>query len=85
MGNMGNELYSSICQHIEQGHENAALLREFMVLMSVCHTVIPEQMSDGTIQYHASSPGMSIVYWFLITFAFILKHLNLLCIYLFHR
>ncbi|XP_034247125.1 probable phospholipid-transporting ATPase IA isoform X7 [Thrips palmi] len=45
-----------LMQHIEQGHENAALLREFMVLMSVCHTVIPEQMSDGTIQYHASSP-----------------------------
>ncbi|KAK3912291.1 putative phospholipid-transporting ATPase IA [Frankliniella fusca] len=43
-------------QHIDQNHENASLLREFLVLMSVCHTVIPEQMSDGVIQYHASSP-----------------------------
>jgi len=44
-------------QHIQQGHENAKLLHEFMVLMSVCHTVIPETTPDGTMQYHASSPG----------------------------
>lgn len=24
--------------------------------MSVCHTVIPEKLSDGTIVYHAASP-----------------------------
>lgn len=32
------------------------LLNEFMVMLSVCHTVIPEKV-DGNIIYHAASPG----------------------------
>lgn len=52
------------------------------MLMSVCHTVIPEQMSDGTIQYHASSPGKFLkVFQLLICLSFI--HFFLLYVYLF--
>lgn len=38
--------------------------------MSVCHTVIPEQMPDGTIQYHASSPGAILRYISYVKFIF---------------
>ncbi|KAK0176171.1 hypothetical protein PV328_000332 [Microctonus aethiopoides] len=34
---------------------SAAILHEFMVMLSVCHTVIPERIND-TIIYHAASP-----------------------------
>lgn len=36
--------------------EHAAVLHEFMVMLSVCHTVIPEKV-DNVIIYHAASPG----------------------------
>ncbi|XP_011147938.1 probable phospholipid-transporting ATPase IA isoform X5 [Harpegnathos saltator] len=35
--------------------EQAAVLHEFMVMLSVCHTVIPEKVDDSII-YHAASP-----------------------------
>ncbi|XP_011342314.1 probable phospholipid-transporting ATPase IA isoform X2 [Ooceraea biroi] len=35
--------------------EHAAVLHEFMVMLSVCHTVIPEKLDDSII-YHAASP-----------------------------
>lgn len=44
-------------QHIKEGHENADLLKELLVLLSVCHTVIPEKLPDGQYVYHAASPG----------------------------
>jgi len=31
-------------------------IREFLVLMSICHTVVPEKGDDGKLQYNASSP-----------------------------
>ncbi|XP_066589632.1 probable phospholipid-transporting ATPase IA isoform X4 [Prorops nasuta] len=34
---------------------HAAILHEFMVMLSVCHTVIPEKIDDRII-YHAASP-----------------------------
>lgn len=59
-----NEVYSIddisqsnlLVQHIQQGHKNATLLKELLVLLSVCHTVIPEKLPDGTTVYHAASP-----------------------------
>lgn len=36
--------------------EHASILHEFMVMLSVCHTVIPEKLDDSLI-YHAASPG----------------------------
>lgn len=35
--------------------KHATILNEFMVMLSVCHTVIPEKV-DGNIIYHAASP-----------------------------
>lgn len=39
--------------------KHASVLHEFMVMLSVCHTVIPEKIDDNII-YHAASPGKSI-------------------------
>ena len=36
--------------------EHAVILHEFMIMLSVCHTVIPEKLDDSVI-YHAASPG----------------------------
>lgn len=36
--------------------EHASILHEFMIMLSVCHTVIPEKI-DNYITYHAASPG----------------------------
>ncbi|XP_051154050.1 probable phospholipid-transporting ATPase IA isoform X2 [Leptopilina boulardi] len=35
--------------------KHAAILNEFMIMLSACHTVIPEKI-DNTIVYHAASP-----------------------------
>lgn len=35
--------------------KHAAILHEFMIMLSACHTVIPEKI-DNTIVYHAASP-----------------------------
>lgn len=35
---------------------HAAIVHEFMVMLSVCHTVIPEKINES-IAYHAASPG----------------------------
>lgn len=35
--------------------EHATVLHEFMVMLSVCHTVIPEKI-DNSLIYHAASP-----------------------------
>lgn len=61
---VGTDVYSAddtaqnnlLVQHVQQRHKNAPLLRELLVLLSVCHTVIPEKLPDGTTVYHAASP-----------------------------
>jgi phospholipid-transporting ATPase len=39
-------------------HEHAYVIQEFLTLLSVCHTVIPEHDDEnpGKITYQASSP-----------------------------
>ncbi|KAJ3191400.1 hypothetical protein HK101_007812 [Irineochytrium annulatum] len=41
-----------------KGHQTSHIVREFLTLLAVCHTVIPETSEDepGTIVYQASSP-----------------------------
>ncbi|XP_016843759.1 probable phospholipid-transporting ATPase IA isoform X4 [Nasonia vitripennis] len=64
-----SEMDSELIQDILQGRpknasqsssskkvKHAAILHEFMVMLSVCHTVIPEKFEDGSIIYHAASP-----------------------------
>jgi len=48
-------------QNLQAGHPTAPFIREFLILMSVCHTVIPEKAYDSKIHYHAASPGRKLV------------------------
>ncbi|XP_017837733.1 probable phospholipid-transporting ATPase IA isoform X3 [Drosophila busckii] len=47
---------SALVQNILRRHETASDIEEFLVLLAVCHTVIPERKEDGSIIYHAASP-----------------------------
>nr|XP_029712708.1 probable phospholipid-transporting ATPase IA isoform X3 [Aedes albopictus] len=51
-----NPAQSQLVQHIMNNHHTAAILREFLTLMAICHTVIPEKSDNDNIQYHAASP-----------------------------
>uniref|UniRef100_A0A7N4P2S9 Phospholipid-transporting ATPase n=1 Tax=Sarcophilus harrisii TaxID=9305 RepID=A0A7N4P2S9_SARHA len=44
-----------LLQNIENEHPTAGCIQEFLTLLAVCHTVIPEKAGD-TINYQASSP-----------------------------
>lgn len=48
----------SLVQNCTKGHKTALVIRDFLILMSVCHTVVPElDPADPTnIHYQASSP-----------------------------
>ncbi|XP_028136313.2 probable phospholipid-transporting ATPase IA isoform X2 [Diabrotica virgifera virgifera] len=47
---------SVLVKSLRDGHKNAHLMREMLVLLSVCHTVIPEKTPEGEVIYHAASP-----------------------------
>ncbi|XP_050297627.1 probable phospholipid-transporting ATPase IA isoform X3 [Anthonomus grandis grandis] len=61
---IGHEIYtptsiteeSLLVQNLRNHHKDSELIRDLLVLLSVCHTVIPEKMPDGSIVYHAASP-----------------------------
>ncbi|KAF5302279.1 hypothetical protein FQA39_LY10318 [Lamprigera yunnana] len=57
---IGNTVYSVdedlVSKHIQMSHHNAKLLKEMLILLSVCHTVVPEKTPNGEIIYHAASP-----------------------------
>jgi phospholipid-transporting ATPase len=47
-------------ENLHKGHVTAPVIKEFLNLLSVCHTVVPETVhEDGetSIIYQASSPG----------------------------
>jgi phospholipid-transporting ATPase len=50
--------HSLLYQNLIQRHPTANIIKDFMVLLAVCHTVIPEKNDKGEIQYHAQSPGI---------------------------
>eukprot|EP00163_Fabomonas_tropica_P014186 TRINITY_DN2587_c0_g3_i1.p1 TRINITY_DN2587_c0_g3~~TRINITY_DN2587_c0_g3_i1.p1 ORF type:complete len:1153 (+),score=165.86 TRINITY_DN2587_c0_g3_i1:130-3588(+) len=43
-------------KHLYGDYENSAYIEDFLVMLAVCHTVIPEENDDGEIEYRASSP-----------------------------
>uniref|UniRef100_A0A8C5UNE6 Phospholipid-transporting ATPase n=1 Tax=Microcebus murinus TaxID=30608 RepID=A0A8C5UNE6_MICMU len=45
-----------LLKNIEDHHPSAACIQEFLTLLAVCHTVVPERDGDNII-YQASSPG----------------------------
>lgn len=44
-----------LIENLRSGHKTADEIREFLVLLSVCHTVIPEH-TETEVVYHAASP-----------------------------
>jgi hypothetical protein len=52
-------------QHLKGGHAASDVIIEFLTMLAICHTVIPETV-DGKINYHAASPGqccLTLVAW----------------------
>ncbi|KAI8919781.1 hypothetical protein BC831DRAFT_479981 [Entophlyctis helioformis] len=49
--------FKMLVEHRDK-HENSKIIREFLALLAVCHTVIPEtdESNPGKITYQASSP-----------------------------
>nr|XP_019046460.1 phospholipid-transporting ATPase [Kwoniella bestiolae CBS 10118]OCF25390.1 phospholipid-transporting ATPase [Kwoniella bestiolae CBS 10118] len=52
---MGQKTFETLRQRCMEDSEEGATLREFLSLLSVCHTVIPEER-EGRMVYQASSP-----------------------------
>ncbi|KAI8979748.1 hypothetical protein BDF20DRAFT_906215 [Mycotypha africana] len=47
--------FDQLQEHLNT-HSTANVINEFLTLLAVCHTVIPERQNDGEIVYQASSP-----------------------------
>ncbi|XP_027147606.1 probable phospholipid-transporting ATPase IA isoform X2 [Larimichthys crocea] len=45
----------SLLENLQSNHPTAAVIQEFMTMMAICHTAVPE-CTDGTIIYQAASP-----------------------------
>uniref|UniRef100_A0A668TKC9 Phospholipid-transporting ATPase n=1 Tax=Oreochromis aureus TaxID=47969 RepID=A0A668TKC9_OREAU len=45
----------NLLENLQNNHPTAAVILEFMTMMAICHTAVPERM-DGTIIYQAASP-----------------------------
>ncbi|VDK80983.1 unnamed protein product [Litomosoides sigmodontis] len=59
--NFGNDETDDFEDHnlqelIKTSDEKATSVKEFLRMMAVCHTVVPEKDKNGLIQYQASSP-----------------------------
>lgn len=47
---------SLLVQNILSKHQTLPIIEEFLTLLAVCHTVIPEKQENGGMLYHAASP-----------------------------
>lgn len=45
----------SLLENLQSSHPTAAVIMEFMTMMAICHTAVPER-NDDTITYQAASP-----------------------------
>ncbi|XP_029917735.1 phospholipid-transporting ATPase IA isoform X4 [Myripristis murdjan] len=45
----------SLLENLQSNHPTAAVILEFMTMMAICHTAVPEH-TDGKITYQAASP-----------------------------
>jgi len=48
--------HKNLVDNLVQGRNSPEMIRDFLTLLTVCHTVIPEQDQDGNIKYNAASP-----------------------------
>ncbi|KAK3719884.1 hypothetical protein RRG08_040183 [Elysia crispata] len=54
---MGSFSDETVVANLKNGHETAPVISEFLRLLAVCHTVVPQRdPATGDIQYLASSP-----------------------------
>ncbi|XP_040565458.1 phospholipid-transporting ATPase IB isoform X2 [Lepeophtheirus salmonis] len=52
-----SDIDSVLIHDLKNGAENAEYIRHCLILMAICHTVIPEMNDElGQMEYHASSP-----------------------------
>ncbi|XP_053284420.1 phospholipid-transporting ATPase IA isoform X5 [Pleuronectes platessa] len=49
---------SSLLENLQSNHPTASVIMEFMTMMAICHTAVPER-TDGKITYQAASPDES--------------------------
>jgi len=53
----GNKLgHKDLVENLKQGHNSPEMISDFLTLLTVCHTVIPEEGEDGVTRYNAASP-----------------------------
>uniref|UniRef100_A0A674NX97 Phospholipid-transporting ATPase n=1 Tax=Takifugu rubripes TaxID=31033 RepID=A0A674NX97_TAKRU len=45
----------SLLENLQSNHPTAGVIQEFMTMMAICHTAVPER-TDGKITYQAASP-----------------------------
>lgn len=45
----------SLLENLQNNHPTAAVIQEFMTMMAICHTAVPER-AEGKITYQAASP-----------------------------
>ncbi|KAL6117541.1 phospholipid-transporting ATPase IA isoform X2 [Pungitius pungitius] len=48
----------SLLENLQSNHPTAAVILDFMTMMAICHTAVPER-TDGKITYQAASPDES--------------------------
>jgi len=53
----GNRLsHKDLVDNLKQGKNSPEMISDFLTLLTVCHTVIPEETEAGEIHYNAASP-----------------------------
>merc|ERR1719450_2076168 len=54
---MGSKLtHKDLVENLKQGTNSPDMIADFLTLLTVCHTVIPEEGEDGLVRYNAASP-----------------------------
>jgi phospholipid-transporting ATPase len=48
--------FKRLRSNLTEGHETAEAIKQFLIMLSTCHTVIPEKDEKGKIKYQAASP-----------------------------
>jgi len=52
----GDSTHKQLVTNLQKGHKTSSTINDFLTLLTVCHTVIPEENEDGSLRYNAASP-----------------------------
>lgn len=59
---LGHYLFSDAQENCKNGHASSREIKEFLTMMAVCHTVIPDKDEEtGELKYQASSPDEAAI------------------------